>query len=236
MIEPTTIFQRTQAGRDEIYQKSHGLTQSERLVLIMVDGTTSFEGIRTKLPVLTDERFNRALSSLQKKELVLEVLLPMGEVGPDEVESTVIDRFLQQDPLDPVTIIAFDPEEEFGDFAHIPLNRDPRNSSTEYEPPFSRQSDPLSASTASWVPKLDEDTFTDIDRFAAQPSPTSAPAPTAQEISLPYAGLERRQGRERRQEALSVDGLDGLHLHWGFMLIGIGFAFILGFMLGRSSG
>lgn len=235
MIEPTTIFQRTQAGRNEIYQKSHGLTQSERLVLIMVDGTTSFEGIRTKLPVLTDERFNRALSNLQKKELVLEVFLPMGEVGPDEVESTVIDRFLQQDPLDPVTIIAFDPEEEFGDFAHIPQNRDTKDVSTEYEPPLSKQFDPLVTSTASWEPKLDEDTFTDIDRFAAQQSQTSAVARTAQEISLPYAGLERREGRERRQEAMSVDGLDGLHFHWGFMLIGVGFAFILGFVLGRVS-
>ncbi|MGE5649345.1 MAG: hypothetical protein ACM34A_04035, partial [Bacillota bacterium] len=90
MFEPNVIFQRTQAGRDEIYEKQRRLTQSERLVLIMVDGTTSYQGVRNKLPVLTEERFQRALTTLHKKELILEVFLPIEGQQPEEMEQTVI--------------------------------------------------------------------------------------------------------------------------------------------------
>jgi hypothetical protein len=111
MFESTVIFQRTQAGRTEIHEKKCGLTQSERLVLIMVDGVSSFRGVRSKLPVLTDERFERAIRTLLRKDLILEVLMPIQGQAPEEVESTVVDRFLQQDPLDPVTIIMFEDDE-----------------------------------------------------------------------------------------------------------------------------
>ena len=70
MFNPSIIFQRTHAGREEIKQKSHGLTQSERLVLIMIDGVASYQGVRDKLPALTDVRFERALKKLHQKELV----------------------------------------------------------------------------------------------------------------------------------------------------------------------
>jgi hypothetical protein len=237
MIEPTTIFQRTQVGRDEIYKKSRGLTQSERLVLIVIDGTTSFDGIRKKLPVLTDERFNRALSSLQKKDLVLEVFLPMGEMESDEVESAVIDRFLQQDPLDPVTIIVMDPEEEFEALAEVPRCSIEREVLAPQEVP-SANAESLAIPTAPatyWAPKLEQNTFGDIDGFVIQQQEIGVPAWSPPEIPMPYAGPNRREGTDRRK-LLAADGLDWLRMHWGFILVGIGFAFILVFMLGRITG
>src|SRR3954447_10347598 len=100
MFDPTIIFQRTHTGRSEIYEKKCGLTQSERLVLIMIDGITSYSGVRGKLPVLAEERFRRAVNTLLTKELVSEVFMPVEGQSAEEVERTVIDRFLQQDPTD----------------------------------------------------------------------------------------------------------------------------------------
>ena len=90
----------------------HGLTQSERLVLMVIDGATPYSTLRLKLKGLTAERFDRALTNLLKKTLAIEVLLPTGYADRDEFDSATIDNFLRQDPLDPVTIIVFDPEDE----------------------------------------------------------------------------------------------------------------------------
>lgn len=112
MPPDTVIYQRTHAGREEIRNKSNGLTQSERLVLIMIDGVTPYRDLKVKLPVLSSERFDRALAKLEKSELILEVLLPAAGQPCDEIEKSLIDRYLQQDPLDPLTILALHPEEE----------------------------------------------------------------------------------------------------------------------------
>jgi hypothetical protein len=114
-VDTSLIFQRTHTGREEIHEKRHGLTQSERLVLIMVDGVTPYSDVRKKLPVLRDERFARAFNTLIKKELIVEVFMPVPDQSPEAVERSIIDRFLQQDPLDPVTIIIHDVEEELGE-------------------------------------------------------------------------------------------------------------------------
>lgn len=108
-------FQRTHTGRAEIHEKRHGLTQSERLVLIMIDGVTAYGDVRKKLPVLSNERFSRAFNTLIKKDLIIEIFLPVADQTAETVERSVIDRFLQQDPLDPVTIIVHDIEEELGE-------------------------------------------------------------------------------------------------------------------------
>lgn len=112
-MHDSAIFQRTEAGRAEIQTKMHGLTQSERLALIVIDGITPYIALREKLKGLADERFERALASLAKKHLIFEVLLKEDNVVPDRFEPEVIDRFLQQDPMDPVTIISFDAEDDF---------------------------------------------------------------------------------------------------------------------------
>lgn len=113
-MKRSTVFQRTESGRDEIRRKTHGLTQSERLVLILVDGVADSESVRSRLRGLSDDRFNRALTKLVRNHLVQEVLMPVPGQEAETVDSNVADLFLRQDPLDPVTVISVDPEDEFG--------------------------------------------------------------------------------------------------------------------------
>ena len=112
-MQASAIFQRTETGRSEIKNKMHGLTQSERLALIVIDGVTSYGELRQKLKGLSEDRFERALTKLLQKALVFEVLLPEAHSVAEEFDPSTIDNFLHQDPLDPVTIMSFDPEEEF---------------------------------------------------------------------------------------------------------------------------
>lgn len=113
-MQASAIYQRTESGRNEIKNKMHGLTQSERLALIVIDGVSTYGELRTKLKGLSEERFDRALTKLLNKSFVFEVLLADDQNVIEELDSKTIDHFLHQDPLDPVTIISYDPEEEFG--------------------------------------------------------------------------------------------------------------------------
>jgi hypothetical protein len=119
MIEPGTVFQRTQHGRDEIHHKSHGLTQSERRVLIMIDGVRPYVELCGKMSGLAAPRIERAIATLLQRDMVLEVLLPVAGQEAERLNETVVDCFLRQDPLDPGTIISFDPEEEFGEIESL---------------------------------------------------------------------------------------------------------------------
>lgn len=119
MINVTSTYQRTDAGREEIRRKTHGLTQSERLVLILIDGITDVAGVRAKLRGLTDDRYQRAMQKLIRNKLITEVLLPLVDQKADEVEDDIAELFLRQDALDPVTIISMDPEDEYDSSASI---------------------------------------------------------------------------------------------------------------------
>lgn len=112
-MQASAVFQRTESGRNEIRNKMHGLTQSERLALIVIDGISTYGELRIKLKGLSEERFDRALTKLLQKSFVFEVLLADGDHVAEEFDSKTVENFLHQDPLDPVTIISFDPEEEF---------------------------------------------------------------------------------------------------------------------------
>lgn len=257
MFQPSIIFQRTQAGRDEIYQKSHGLTQSERLVLIMIDGATTCGDVRSKVPALTDERFKRALASLEKKELIFEVFMPTEEQVAEELEATVVDRFLQQDALDPVTIISFDPDDEFGDVPEL------EHKVQEPATPRQPETPPPAKTLAKDFPVLADalaTEFAEIDAFtkeqystpivavqsdiAAAPQPRGRPLEEAGGCSAAPLSPSRplppfvNQNVPPSQVATPsrVNRLDGLHLHWGYLLIGIGLAFIVGYALGRITG
>lgn len=105
---------RTVAGREEISQKACGLTQSERQVLIVVDGVTDYAGLVGKLARLKAERIGRAVTKLQALGLVAEVLLPVADQPADQLDPVIVARFLHQEALDPVTVISLDPEEDFG--------------------------------------------------------------------------------------------------------------------------
>ncbi|GGC94945.1 hypothetical protein [Undibacterium terreum] len=109
------IFQRTDSGRAEIQNKERGLTQSERLVLIIADGVSTYAGLRIKLKSLAHQRFDRAIRKLLEKGLLYEVMFPAEGQKPDMVDPDIMDKFLRQEDDDPVSIISFDPDEEHGD-------------------------------------------------------------------------------------------------------------------------
>lgn len=107
-----TVYQRTDSGRGEIRNKSHGLTQSERLALLLIDGVASYGGLCLKLTGVNPQRLERALLKLVAQGLAAEVLLPPPVPLIEKFDDDVIDRFLQQDVLDPVTVIGFDAESD----------------------------------------------------------------------------------------------------------------------------
>jgi hypothetical protein len=99
-------YHRTAKGLGEIRHKSHGLSQSERLVLIIIDGITPLSGLRDKLKGLAEGRFESAIFSLLSKGLVAEGIAPQSDQSMEFLNSNLIAGFLHQDPLDPVTIAA----------------------------------------------------------------------------------------------------------------------------------
>lgn len=233
MTDSNTIFQRTHSGREEIHNKSHGLTQSERLVLIMVDGVSTYQGIRAKLSALTDDRFNRALQKLVANELIVEVFMPLHDQTPDELESTVIDRFLRQDPMDPVTVMLQDPEDELG------LLKQARDAISQWEPavetvppkPVAMEDFPTLVETAAPVFQKEsalaaEDVQAADDlmeelrvKRALRPLP-----PPPQPVVMPPKP-------KVQEEEPQVSGFGAVH--WGYWLIVAGLAFILGFFIAR---
>ena len=242
MTDPGIIFQRTHTGREEIHKKSHGLTQSERLVLIMVDGVSTYKDIRAKLPVLTDERFERALQKLQLKELVLEVFMPLDGQAPDELERTVIDRFLQQDPMDPLTVILHDPEDELGMLSHA---RDLGPAATQPVSPM-----PESVLASAEPANTPEEFPTLTEQRAAPPREVQAePALDAQDVLLADALSAELKAKWAAKPTPVVNRTEPVRnpiifqqpeevspftaVHWGYWLIVSGISFIIGFVLAR---
>lgn len=245
MFDPSIIFHRTQAGRDEIQQKSHGLTQSERLVLIMVDGASTFQQVRSKLPVLTDDRFVRAVQKLQAKELILEVFLPVEGQAPEEIERTVIDRFLQQDPLDPVTIIMRDPEEELEFLARFSSTPKPQvtpgheleNQGTTSGSITMPAVEP-NAPTASEAADDDELHTELIEELANElKERQQSRLPRVEKQASPERISESRtRDRESRHHKYEDASRKSAAPHWGYWLIAVGCAFIAGYILARIGG
>lgn len=238
MIEPSVIFQRSHAGRTEIHEKKCGLTQSERLVLIMIDGVSTYSGVRAKLPVLKDERFERAIHTLQQKELIHEVLMPVADQSPEEVDRTIVDRFLQQDPLDPVTIIMLEDDERL-DFSPSPTPLSPSPQQQRIPP------------ARPHVPQLSEELM-EAQTIAVDPTPTEQREFDDQQelnsapLELPASAYEHGHQataepdpiwsylnepdpavkRARRAE-------NAMLFYWGLTVVG---AFVLGFAAARLSG
>jgi len=97
-------LQRTQRGQDEIRQKSHTLTQSERLILALIDGLASNDRLRGRVRGMLERRFRLTVADLKAKGFVEEVVLPGNR--PESPDSATIESFVRQDPLDPVTLTA----------------------------------------------------------------------------------------------------------------------------------
>jgi hypothetical protein len=97
-------LQRTAKGEGEIKHKSHVLTQSQRMILAIIDGVSQIDELQRRLGGMAKRRFTLAIADLTAKGLVEEALAP-GPV-PVKFGSETIERFVRQDPLDPVTITA----------------------------------------------------------------------------------------------------------------------------------
>lgn len=225
MFDPSLIFQRTHSGREEIRQKQHGLTQSERLVLIMIDGVANLSEVRSKLPVLTDERFGRAIRTLQEKELIVEVFLPVEGQDADEIEKTVIDRFLQQDPLDPVTILLHE-HDEF-DLVTQPVvePRKPTDSPLERKTVSSREA-AIEASYLHLADSFAEELRTSPEEHEASTEVSNRDPEPPKQTERADAVMPTRETREHSQGVFR-------QVHWGYWLIAAGIAFIAGYFLAR---
>jgi hypothetical protein len=107
-LNVSMVYQRTDRGVREVYEKSHQFTQSERLILILLDGRLNVAGLKTRLPSLNDDRIERALRKLQDAGLAE----PMGLGDPARANGSAarglspeaVAQFLEQSDLDPVTI------------------------------------------------------------------------------------------------------------------------------------
>lgn len=126
-----TIYIRTGAGQQEIHNKSHGLTQSERLVLVMVDGVATCSALAEKLRVLSPERLDSAVTCLVKQGLIVQASAPKADQSQDDIHPTVRDRFLQQSPSDPVTMLRLDEDDDEDDWQLAPA----MPGMTKYVPP-----------------------------------------------------------------------------------------------------
>ncbi|MGZ8273775.1 MAG: hypothetical protein ACXWUM_07645 [Burkholderiaceae bacterium] len=116
-LNPAMIYRRTDRGVREVYEKSHQFTQSERLILILLDGRLNVSGLQARLPSLNDERIERAMGKLQEAGLVepmgsMEAIKATGLV-PEiaRLEPEAVAHFLEQTDLDPVTVFGATEEE-----------------------------------------------------------------------------------------------------------------------------
>lgn len=116
-LNPAMIYRRTDRGVREVYEKSHQFTQSERLILILLDGRLNVAGLQARLPSLNDERIERAMGKLQEAGLVepvgsMDAIKATGLV-PEiaRLEPEAVAHFLEQTDLDPVTVFGATDEE-----------------------------------------------------------------------------------------------------------------------------
>jgi len=102
------LFGRTSLGGQEILQKSGRLTQTERLVLIVLGDQIRFEALAAKLSSLAPERVERALIRLVELNLAYETqAAPVDEAaGAATIPAGAMREFLEQGEADPVTVMA----------------------------------------------------------------------------------------------------------------------------------
>ena len=111
-LNVSMMYRRTDRGVREVYEKSHQFTQSERLILILLDGRLNVAGLKTRLPSLNDERIERALRKLQAANLVEPISYETGKSSAGNgalpettpLEPEAVAHFLEQTDLDPITV------------------------------------------------------------------------------------------------------------------------------------
>lgn len=96
-FQDSVIFQRTETGSNEIRNGKVVLRHNERLVLVLIDGVTSYAQLRMKMRGLVQQRFDLALSGLQEKGLIVEILFPLIDQHKDAIAPEVLVDFLKAD-------------------------------------------------------------------------------------------------------------------------------------------
>lgn len=174
------IYRRTDHGVREVYEKSHQFTQSERLILILLDGRLDVSGLKTRLPSLNDERIERALRKLQDAGLVE----PMGaaetpryngsgvrEAG--RLEPEAVAQFLEQSELDPVTIFGDSDEAVASELVRARVEQAAAQLTREAAAVRPRNT----ASSRKSAPSY-EDPMISVRSHEARPTERATPAPT----------------------------------------------------------
>lgn len=209
-MKETVVYQRTDLGRDEIRNKSHGLTQSERLTLLMIDGVASYAELCRKLTGLTPQRLERALLKLAQHGLAAEVLLPPPVPLIDSFEDDVIDLFLQQDTLDPITVISFDAERDYDAAEDVPLSTNP--------------APPESVDLESWVAAGKSNTLPNVVTASEE---FSAPVFRTQEVRAMTPPSAAKPIQQRVQNPRPA------RAGWEAWFIGVGLLFIVAAVVQR---
>lgn len=102
---PVAIYGRTSLGAKEIQSKSGRLTQSERLVLILLGDGITMDELCKKLPSLTLDRIRAAMRRLIELGLAFDTD-PSSDGGGEPISTQAVIAFLQQSEADPSTVMA----------------------------------------------------------------------------------------------------------------------------------
>jgi hypothetical protein len=86
-------LKRTQRGQSEVRQKSHTLTQGERLILVLVDGVMPTDQVSRKLRGMSERRFKLAIADLIAKGFVEETV-PALDDRPEVLEREIIENYV----------------------------------------------------------------------------------------------------------------------------------------------
>lgn len=179
-LNHSMIYRRTDHGVREVYEKSHQFTQSERLILILLDGRLDVAGLKTRLPSLNDERIERAMRKLQDAGLVE----PMGAREaprlngtsvrePGRLEPEAVAQFLEQSELDPITT--------FGDSAEAVASELVRARVEQAAAQLTREAAAKARGPAAAPRKSapsHEDPMISVRSHEARPTERATPAPT----------------------------------------------------------
>jgi len=205
-LNVSMMYRRTDRGVREVYEKSHQFTQSERLILILLDGRLNVAGLKTRLPSLNDERIERALRKLQDANLVEPISYEAGKgngsvAPPSALEPEAVAHFLEQTDLDPVTV--------FGDTDEAVAAELVRASVEQAAAQLAREATimraPLQSKPAAQTP-----------RASARRQESQRQERGSQESGRPHRARLNQRGRSASEPAL-----DPVSTHWAITTVNV---------------
>ena len=196
-LNVSMMYRRTDRGVREVYEKSHQFTQSERLILILLDGRLNVAGLKTRLPSLNDERIERALRKLQDASLVEPISYEAGKgngsVSPDTtpLEPEAVAQFLEQTDLDPITVFGDSDEAVAAEMVRASVER-------------------AAAQLAREV--------TIMGRSVGSPEPARKPKAGARD---PESRRSHKGRKQREVIPTTTHGLNGASTHWAITTVNV---------------